>query len=172
MGRLLMGNVVISCFSTADRMDVIPNSPSAFMMTWTGKSNLAHWPQLQWRNNDRDDVSNNQFNGFLLNRLFRRRSKKTSKLRVTGLCVGNSPVTGEFPAQRASNAEYVPISWHLHAERCGNSTRVFFESHLCVNIFSTSFEIALGWAITWLMISQHWFVYWFGAFRQQPISWA
>ena len=34
-----------------------------------------------------------------------RRSKKTSKLRVTGLCVGNSPVTGEFPAQMASNAE-------------------------------------------------------------------
>ena len=27
----------------------------------------------------------------LLNRLFRRRSKKTPKLRVTGLCVGNSP---------------------------------------------------------------------------------
>ena len=39
------------------------------------------------------------------NRLFRRRSKKTSKLRVTGLCEGNSPETGEFPTQRASNAE-------------------------------------------------------------------
>ena len=35
----------------------------------------------------------------LLNRLFRRRSKKTSKLRVTGLCAGNSPITGEFPAR-------------------------------------------------------------------------
>ena len=31
--------------------------------------------------------------------------KKTSKLRVTGLCAGNSLATGEFPAQRASNAE-------------------------------------------------------------------
>ena len=31
--------------------------------------------------------------------------RKTSKLCVTGLCVGNSPVTGEFPTQRASNAE-------------------------------------------------------------------
>ena len=38
----------------------------------------------------------------LLNRLFRRRSKKTSKLRVTGLCAVNSPVTVEFPAQMAS----------------------------------------------------------------------
>ena len=31
--------------------------------------------------------------------------KENSKLRVTGLCGGNSPVTGEFPAQRASNVE-------------------------------------------------------------------
>ena len=43
-----------------------------------------------------------------------RRSKKTLKLRVTGLCVGNSPVTGEFPAQRASNAENVSIWWRHH----------------------------------------------------------
>ena len=33
----------------------------------------------------------------LLKRLFSRRSKKASKLHVTGLCQGNSPVTGEFP---------------------------------------------------------------------------
>ena len=33
----------------------------------------------------------------LANRLFRRKSKKTSKLRVTGFCAGNSPVAGEFP---------------------------------------------------------------------------
>ena len=39
------------------------------------------------------------------------RSKKTSKLRVTGLCEGNSPVTGEFPIQRVSNAENVSIWW-------------------------------------------------------------
>ena len=46
---------------------------------------------LRWRHNDHDRVSNHQPHGCLLNRLFRRRSKKTSKLRVTGLCVGNSP---------------------------------------------------------------------------------
>ena len=43
--------------------------------------------------------------------------KKTSKLRVTGLCEGNSPVTGEFPAQMASNAENVSIWWRLHGKR-------------------------------------------------------
>ena len=35
--------------------------------------------------------------------------KKTSKLRVTGLCVGDSPVIGEFPTQKANNAENVSI---------------------------------------------------------------
>ena len=42
------------------------------------------------------------------------RSKKTSKLRVTGLCAGDSPVTDEFPAQMASNAENVSIWWRHH----------------------------------------------------------
>ena len=49
-----------------------------------------------------------------INRLFRRRSKKTSKFRVTGLCEGNSPVTGEFPAQRANNVEIISIWWRYH----------------------------------------------------------
>ena len=65
---------------------------------------------LRWRHNERDVVSNHQPRD-CLRRLFRRRSKKTSKLRVTGLCEGNSPVTGEFPAQRTSNAENVSIWW-------------------------------------------------------------
>ena len=69
---------------------------------------------LQWRHNVRDGVSNHQSHDCLFNRLFRRRSKKTSKLRVTGLCEGNSPVTSEFPAQRASNAENAHIFWRHH----------------------------------------------------------
>ena len=70
-------------------------------------------PTLQWRHYERDGASNHQPHDCLLNRLFRRRSKKASKLRVTGLCAGNSPVTGEFPAQRASNAEndLTTLSW-------------------------------------------------------------
>ena len=35
--------------------------------------------------------------------------KKTPKFRITGLCAVNSPVTGEFPAQKASNAEMFPF---------------------------------------------------------------
>ena len=49
------------------------------------------WSTLHWRHNEHDGVSNHQPHGCLLNRLFRRRSKKTPKLRVTALCVGNSP---------------------------------------------------------------------------------
>ena len=72
---------------------------------------LSTWQRnaFQWCHNERDGVSNHQPHGCLLNRLFRRRSKKTPKLRVTGLCEGNSPVTDEFPAQRASNAENVSL---------------------------------------------------------------
>ena len=70
---------------------------------------------LQWRHNGRNSISNHQPHDCLLNRLFRRRSKKTSKLRVTGLCAGNSPGTGEFPTQMASYAEIFSIWWHHHA---------------------------------------------------------
>ena len=80
---------------------------------------------LQWRHNGRDSVSKNQPYDCFLNRLFRHRSKKTSKLRVTGLCAGNSPKAGEFPAQMASNAENVSIWWRHHEVTdpwCGEST--------------------------------------------------
>ena len=71
----------------------------------TAESHCDHWLSLQWRHNGHDSISNLQPHDCLLNYLFRRRSKQISKLRVTGLCVGNSPVTGEFPAQMASNVE-------------------------------------------------------------------
>ena len=73
---------------------------------------------LRWRHNGRDGVSNHQPRHCLLNSLFGRSSKKTSKFRVTGLCAGNSPGTGEFPAQMASNAEYVSIWWRHHEIGC------------------------------------------------------
>ena len=83
-------------------------------------------PSLQWRHNGRDSVSNHQPHDCLLNRLFRRRLKKTSKLRVTGLCVGNPPGTGEFPAQMASNAKNVSIWWRHH-DGCFSEEIIFFE---------------------------------------------
>ena len=73
---------------------------------------------LQWRHNGREGIPNHQPYNCLLNRLFKHRSKKTSKLSVTGLCAGNSPVTSEFPAQMASNAGNVSIWWCHHGDKC------------------------------------------------------
>ena len=93
---------------------IISNFVTHSVMSCTS-INIIILPQsLQWGHNERDGVSNHQPHGCLLNRLFRRRSKKTSKLRLTGLCAGNSPATGEFPAQMASNAENVSIWWLHH----------------------------------------------------------
>ena len=89
---------------------------------------------LQWRHNGRDGVSNHQPHDCLLNRLFGRRSKKTSKLRVTGLCAGKTPGTGEVPAQLASNAKNVSIlmtsSWYVvlcYIGPCYNKIRLYNE---------------------------------------------
>ena len=91
----------------------LPRAQIYELMFWKCPLDLWQVP-LKWRHNERDGISNHQPHDCLLNRLFRRRSKKISKLRVTGLCEGNSPVTGEFPAQRASNAEIVSIWWRHH----------------------------------------------------------
>ena len=53
--------------------------------------------------------------------------RRNQKLRVTGLCARNSPVTSEFPAQMASNAENVFIWWRHH-------------------------ELGQGWTVTWSYI--------------------
>ena len=117
---------------------------SIFCLNWQPKSTKARLTALRWRHNDHGSVSNHQPHSCLLNRLFRRKSKKTSKFRVTGLCVGNSPgpvnsphkgpvtrkmfpfddvimrpfvreTTGGFPSQMASNVECVSIAWRHHS---------------------------------------------------------
>ena len=88
---------------------------------------------LEWRHNERHGFSNHRRLHCLLSCWFRRRSKKAPKLRVTGLCAGNSPVTGEFPAQKASNAENVSIWWRLHVT-----------SLLCTRSIFALFELTTG----------------------------
>ena len=121
-----------------------------------------HLTPLQWRHNERDGVSNHHPDDCLLNRLFRRRSKETSKLRVTGLCAGNSPVTGEFPAQMASNAENVSIWWRHHdvyittytcITEMLNPWRMYSIFHkictpVCCALFSCGYVISSG-GFTW-----------------------
>ena len=64
---------------------------------------------LQWRHNEGDGVSTYQPHDCLLNRLFRCRSNQTSKLRVSGLCEGNSPLTGRFGYKQISSEAWFDL---------------------------------------------------------------
>ena len=85
------------------------------------RSSLRRYPlasstavSLRWRHNSRDGPSDHQRLGCLLSRLFRRRSRKTTKFRTTGLCERNPSVTDGFRSQRASNVENVSMWWRPH----------------------------------------------------------
>ena len=113
---------------------------------------------LQWRHNERDGVSNIQSNDYLLNRLFRRRSKKTSKIHVTGLCARNSLVTNEFPALMASNAENISIWWSHQGQRWKRSSRAVSirPNGIIINGFVQCFSLAIcKWCVPWLATRHH-----------------
>ena len=86
-------------------------SLTSVLATWPKKTKA--WPKsertLRWRHNDHDGVSNHQPRGCLLNCLFTRRSKKTSKLRVTGLCAGNSPGPLKSPHKGPVTRKMLPF---------------------------------------------------------------
>ena len=94
-----------------------------FPLKWRIIPRWTPWPlslcSLHWRHNDHDSVSNHQPHGCFLNRLFRRRSKKTSKLRVTGLCVGNSP----GPVNSPHKGQLRGKCFHLMTSSCDHPQR-------------------------------------------------
>ena len=98
--------------------------PAVWLCTY-----LFSMTSLQWCHNESVGVSNQRLD-CLHKHLFKRKSKKTLKLRVTGLCEGNPPVTGGFPSQRACNAENDSIWWRHHAivaqwHHCASQTPIF-----------------------------------------------
>ena len=64
--------------------------------------------------------------------------------RITGVCEGNSQVTGEFPSQRASNMENVSILWRHHEN-------TWTLQMMIVDILNARFSISIQ---NWLHISQ------------------
>ena len=115
------------------------------IVNWA-RGNKFRWT-LQCRHNERDDVSNHRRLYCLFNRLFRHRSKKTSKLCVTGLCEGNPPVTGGFPSQRASNAENVSIWWcHRDLNRIKCKIAFPLSSPQCDHSISTVWLLSMSCA--------------------------
>ena len=107
--------VIIIVFSFVHKEVFIPNTNiSAYHIHSPDMLASWHGNTLQWHHNERDGVAHHQPQDCLRNCIFRCRSKRTSKILVTGLCEGNSPVTGEFPPHRASNAKNVSIWWRRH----------------------------------------------------------
>ena len=114
----------------------------------------------QWRHNESDGISNHRRLDCLLNRLFRHRSKKTSKLHVTGRCEGNSPGTGEFSTQRTSNAENVSIRWRHHVRgdsRCkidNSFGHEYTAAHIDGLVQDCSISIALALSHRYILLSK------------------
>ena len=89
---------------------------------------MDSYKSLQWRHNDHICVSNHQPRACLLNRLFRRRSRKTSKLRVTGLCVGNSPGPVNSPHKGPVTRKMFPF----------DDVIMWIDQYFCVCMIQTS----------------------------------
>ena len=80
------------------------------------KTKISLWPYkiLQWHHmNIHLVVSNHWSFNCLFNSLWRPTSNKHQST-LLSFCEGNSPVTGEFPAQRDSSAEKASIWWRHH----------------------------------------------------------
>ena len=116
-------------------------------------SGILCWISLRWHHNGRDSVSNHQPHHCLLNRLFRRRWKKTSELRVTGLCAGNSPGTGESPHKWPATRKMFPFNdvimcaWDL----------VHYLNYLLFNIWGCVFS-NYPFPFSWVKISVHFII--------------
>ena len=99
------------------------------MFHWKETNKWQTWETLQWRKNELDCVSNHQRHDCLPNRLSRRESKKTSKLRVTGLCEGNSPVNSPHKGAVTRKCFHLMMSSQL-IHQCGNFCRFNFKHYM------------------------------------------
>ena len=102
---------------------------------------------LQCRHNGRGSVWNHQPHDCL------HRSKKTLKLRVTGLCAGNSPVTGEFPHKWPVTRKmfsFDDIIMRVYITKIYNFISRYTTPRMSVAVETSNFEwvICPGWAIS------------------------
>ena len=87
--------------------------------------------------------------------------QRNIKLRVTDFCVGNSPLAGEFPAQRASNAENVSIWWRHHVfhhplVRLNNRVDYIAEKLINTHTYACAQHCILIICISWVGRSDNW----------------
>ena len=109
---------------------------------------------LHWRHNGCDGISNHQPHHCLLSRLFRCRSNKTSKLRVTGLCAGNSPVNSlpkwsvtwkVFPFD-----DIIMVRWYLYIE---SGRRIFINTLASDALSSHDIKCRINRSLSWISIT-------------------
>ena len=160
-----------------------PCGPSG---NWETNAALICAP-LHWRQNDHDGVSNHQPHGCLLNRLFRCRSKKTSKLRVTGLCAGNSPGPVNSPHKRPVTRKMFPFDdvimlyeysnqpkmtwWEINSLSPGQNGRLFADD-ISICIFVNETFVFWSWFLrVQLAITQHWLDNGLTPNRREAIIW-
>ena len=106
---------------------------------------------LHWRHNDHDGVPNHQPHGCLLNRLFRCRSKKTSKPRVTGLCVGNSPGPVNFPHKGPVTRKMFPYDDVIMRQTAHVTTPLTVSCPKC-----SIFKGLCSWALVFGVLRSFW----------------
>ena len=110
-----------------------------------------------WRHNERDGVSKHRRHAWLFNRFLRRRSKKTSKLRVTGLCRGihqwsvDSPHKGPVTRKMFSFDDvimYTVCSWYMPSKLDSVIVNdVFYDS------VKTHRGLVTSYAVNWVNIA-------------------
>ena len=67
--------------------------------------------------------------------------KEKSRFRVTGLREGNSPMTGEFPAPKASNADMLPFDDVIMTHNCPSVSDVVLKGVIKPTCDKTSTEL-------------------------------
>ena len=101
---------------------------------------------LQWRHNERHCVSNQRLFDCLLNRLLRCRLMKTSRLRITGLCEWNLPVTSEFPHKGPVTRKKFPmddVTMRCFLNTGCKASRSILQFNICSHTFTPQYEIPL-----------------------------
>ena len=111
--------------------------------TWPCYFHFVILYTLRWRHNGLGSISNHQPHDCLLNRLFRRRSKKTSKIHVTGLCAVNSPAENVSIWRRHHGIRYLHINSLSPMRFSCYRKGIIFKLISGIDIMSISCEIVL-----------------------------
>ena len=161
---LAYGSCRVSVQGTTLRASDLHNARATILNPFS--KGYIYWIKtLQWRHNERDAVSNHQPHDCLLNCLFRRKSKKTSKLRVTGLCVvkiHRGPVNSphKWPVMRKMFPfdDVIMIHWIMCTTGC--RTFAMGQQHGVNKIMQTTFSNSLFLmriVVFYLTMWQDWF---------------